>query len=118
MFKFIFSLILLVCSLGAAQASTIVRVHENRNSFLLAHETLVSELEYGKLTFELAKEGSIKKRRILCFKIPSTLKQLYTINTLNKKWQTDSELKKSEKHLKLLVKKRNEILLSNHCQGS
>lgn len=112
------ALIMLLVVCESIQAKDFVRPHDSRASFLIAHETLVSRLEYNKLRLEMSKEGSIKKRRILCFQIPVNMKDLYEVNILNRKWQTDEELKKSQTHLQVLSKKRNEILLSGYCQGS
>lgn len=111
-------LFLATLSLSAYADRDFVRKHDNRESFLLAHETLNSRLETNKFRYELARDGSVRKRRILCQQIPSNMRDLYEINVLNKEWQNDDELEKSINHLKILAKKRNEILMSNHCQGS
>lgn len=99
-------------------AEDFVRKHDSRLSFSIAHETLVSRLEYQKILFTMAKEGSMKRRRILCFQIPAIMKDLYDINVLNKEWQSEEELERSEKHLEILMRKRKEILSSTNCQGS
>lgn len=115
--KFLVLALLFALSTFANAERDFVRLHQDRNSFLLAHETLISRLETNKMRFELAKSGSIKQRRILCQQITRNLKDLYEINVLNREWQTEEEQLKSENHLKILIKKRNEIILSPQCKG-
>lgn len=111
-------LIIFAFGISLTNAKDFVREHDSRLSFMVAHETLVSRMEYNKIRFEMAKDGSMKKRRILCIQIPTNLKDLYEINIMNKRWQTPTEIEKSKVHLEILVRKRNEILLSKRCQGS
>lgn len=111
-------LILAIIPLMTHADRDFVRKHDSRQSFLLAHETLNSRLEMNRFRYVLAKDGSVKKRRILCLQIPANLKDLYEINVLNREWQNKTEIEKSVIHLKILERKRNEILMSNMCQGS
>ena len=113
-----FNILFLLALSGHVFSQDFTRERDSRESFLIAHETLVSQLETQRIRLAMAKEGSLKHRRILCYYIVDTMKDLKEINIQNRKWQKSDELLRSEKHLDILKRKNIEIKNSALCKGS